>query len=139
MHDGHGSPGGAHSIDHHHGHDHDHEEELTEAELRAQAQAIIEQETLELRTVGIDIGSSTSHLLFARVLFQRQGRGPSDRFVVTERTVSWRSPIMLTPFMPDGTIDAGRLAGFVRDCYAGAGLGRSDVDTGAVILTGEAV
>jgi ethanolamine utilization protein EutA len=139
MHDGHGSPGGAHSIDHHHGHDHDHEEELTEAELRAQAQAIIEQETLELRTVGIDIGSSTSHLLFARVLFQRQGRGPSDRFVVTERTVSWRSPIMLTPFMPDGTIDAGRLAGFVRDCYARAGLGRSDVDTGAVILTGEAV
>jgi ethanolamine utilization protein EutA len=41
-------------------HEHHHEGELTEEEIRAQAQAIIEQKTLELVTVGIDIGSSTS-------------------------------------------------------------------------------
>jgi ethanolamine utilization protein EutA len=116
----------------------DHGDGLTHAERRAIMQAIIEQEALELTTVGIDIGSSTSHLLFARVLFQRQGRGSFDRFVVVDRAVEWRSPILLTPFLPDGTIDAARLSGFVRECYAQAGLTRDDIDTGAVILTGEA-
>jgi ethanolamine utilization protein EutA len=117
----------------------DNDHELSDAERRAVAQAIIEQETLELRTVGIDIGSSTSHLLFARVLFQRQGRRLSDRFVVIDRTIEWCSPIVLTPFLPDGAIDASRLSDFVHECYENAGLTRADIDTGAVILTGEAV
>jgi ethanolamine utilization protein EutA len=125
MHDGHSA--------------HDHGGELTDAERRAMAQAIIEQETLELLTVGIDIGSSTSHLLFASILFQRQGRRLSDRFVVVDRTIQWRSPILLTPFLPDGTIDVSRLSDFMYKCYEEAGLTRADVDTGAVILTGEAV
>jgi len=128
----------------HHGHDHgdddDHEDDgLTETERLAMAEALWRQETLRLVTVGIDIGSSTSHLLFARVLFQRQGRRGTARFVPVERVVHWRSPIMLTPFRPDGTIDAGQLAAFVTRCYAEAGLTADDVDTGAVILTGEAI
>jgi ethanolamine utilization protein EutA len=131
--------GHSHGHGHAHEHDHDHEHEAGDDEQRLMALAILEQETLELLTVGIDIGSSTSHLLFARVLFQRQGRRLSDRFVVVERAVLWRSPILLTPFLPDGSIDAGRLSDFVRDSYAQAGLSRGDIDTGAVILTGEAV
>jgi ethanolamine utilization protein EutA len=127
----------------HHGHDHgdgDHGDDgLTEAERLAMAEALWRQETLRLVTVGIDIGSSTSHLLFARVLFQRQGHRAAARFVPVERVVHWRSPIMLTPFLPDGTIDAGQLAAFVSRCYAEAGLAADDVDTGAVILTGEAI
>jgi ethanolamine utilization protein EutA len=125
----------------HHGHDHgdDDHDGLTEAERLAMAEALWRQETLRLVTVGIDIGSSTSHLLFARVLFQRQGRRAAARFVPVERVVQWRSPIMLTPFLPDGTIDAGRLSAFVSRCYAEAGLAAADVDTGAVILTGEAI
>ena len=124
----------------HGGHgDHDHGDELSEAELRASRQAVLDQETLELLTVGIDIGSSTSHLMFARVRFRRQGRRNSHRFVVTGREIEWRSPIVLTPFRPDGTIDAPKLSGTVRDWYEQAGLTRADVDTGAVILTGEAM
>jgi ethanolamine utilization protein EutA len=126
-----------------HGHDHgdgDHgDDELTEAERLAMAEALWRRETLRLVTVGIDIGSSTSHLLFARVRFQRQGYQATARFVPVERTVHWRSPIMLTPFQPDGTIDASKLAAFVSRCYAEAGLAAGDVDTGAVILTGEAI
>jgi ethanolamine utilization protein EutA len=124
----------------HGGYDHDHADDgLTEAERLAIAEALWRQETLRLTTVGIDVGSSTSHLLFARVLFQRQGHRATARFVPVERLVHWRSPIMLTPFLPDGTIDAGRLAAFIRQCYAEAGLTADDVDTGAVILTGEAI
>lgn len=119
--------------------DHEHEVGLTDADRRAIAQAILEQDTLELRTVGIDIGSSTSHLLFARVYLRRETHHLSSRFVVVGRTVEWRSPILLTPFLPDGTIDAHELAHFVKHCYADAGFSRDDVDSGAVILTGEAI
>jgi ethanolamine utilization protein EutA len=119
-------------------HDHDHEG-LSDAERQAVARAVREHDTLELLTVGVDIGSSTSHLLFARVRFERHGHRRSDRFVVVERTVEWRSPILLTPFGPDGTIDAHRLARFVQDCYAQAGIAPGEVDSGAVILTGEAI
>ncbi len=117
-------------------HEHD---DLSEADREAIARAIWEQDTLELTTVGIDIGSSTTHLLFARVTLTRQSLGLSSRFVVIDRQVIWRSPIMLTPFLPDGFIDAGAIEHFVQHAYHDAGLRRSDVDSGAVILTGEAI
>lgn len=123
--------------------DFDHEHELalalTDAEREAVARAIFEQDTLELLTVGIDIGSSTSHLLFARVVLQREGRALSSRFVVVDRRVVWRSPIVLTPFLRDGTIDVHELSHFLRHSYARAGFTPADVDSGAVILTGEAI
>jgi ethanolamine utilization protein EutA len=112
---------------------------MSDEERAAIAQYIWNQENVELATIGIDIGSSTSHLLFAKVLLQRQSQGLSSRFVVVHRQVIWRSPIMLTPFLPDGTIDAGRLGAFIAQCYRDAGFARSDVDSGAVILTGEAI
>ncbi|WP_216838987.1 ethanolamine ammonia-lyase reactivating factor EutA [Caulobacter sp. S45] len=118
----------------------DHEHEEISDDDRAQiARAIREQDTVELTTVGIDIGSSTSHLMFARVVLQRLAEALSSRFVVIERAVLWRSPILLTPFLPDGTIDAGALQAFLVGAYAEAGLRPEDVDGGAVILTGEAI
>ena len=118
--------------------DHEHEP-LSEEEKAELARYIWSQETVELKTVGIDIGSSTSHLLFARIVLQRQTQGLSSRFNVIERAVVWRSPIMLTPFLPDGTIDAAALGRFIEGAYRDAGLKRADVDSGAVILTGEAI
>ncbi len=118
--------------------EHEHEA-LNAAEQAAVAQLIWEQDTLELRTVGIDIGSSTSHLLFAKVTLQRQTQALSSRFTVVQRQVLWRSPILLTPFLADGAIDAKALAHFIHHAYEDAGLRRRDVDSGAVILTGEAI
>jgi len=113
--------------------------ELSEAERAEIARYIWSQETVELKTVGIDIGSSTSHLLFAKVTLQRRTQELSSRFVVIEREIVWRSPIMLTPFLPDGTIDAARLGHFIREAYRSAGFARAEIDSGAVILTGEAI
>lgn len=118
--------------------DHEHEE-LSDADRAALARHIREQDTVELTTVGVDIGSSTSHLMFARVVLQRLADRLSSRFVVVERSVLWRSPILLTPFLPDGSIDAGSLRHFLDAAYADAGLTPADVDGGAVILTGEAI
>jgi ethanolamine utilization protein EutA len=118
--------------------DHEHAP-MSDADKAAMAKFIWSQESVELNTIGIDIGSSTSHLLFAKVTLQRQSQGLSSRFLVTNREVVWRSPIMLTPFLKDGTIDAHALDHFIHDAYKSAGMKRADIDSGAVILTGEAI
>jgi ethanolamine utilization protein EutA len=93
-----------------------------------------------LTTVGVDVGSSTSHLLFAKLHLQRLTQSLSSRFVVVHREVLHRSPILLTPYRPDtGLIDIDALERFVDAAYAEAKLTPKDVDTGAVILTGAAL
>ena len=116
-----------------------HEHSETLAERAAVARTIWAQDNLAFTTVGIDIGSSTSHLLFAKVALQRQSQGHSSRFVVIGRDIVWRSPILLTPFLADGLIDAAVLGGFIDRCYSEAGFTKDQVDGGAVILTGEAI
>src|SRR5581483_8539682 len=111
--------------------DHEHAQQ-TDADREALAQFIWSQDNIELRTIGIDIGSSTSHLLFAEVTLQRQTLGLSSRFLVVGREIVWRSPVLLTPFLPDGTIDAHALGHFIHHAYEDAGFKRSDVDSGAV-------
>jgi ethanolamine utilization protein EutA len=90
-----------------------------------------------LTSVGIDIGSSTSHLMFSRLLIGYPSvlqRKP----IVLERNVIARSPILLTPFSGDWNIEAGPLKELVDATFNQAGLSREAIDTGAVIITGEA-
>jgi ethanolamine utilization protein EutA len=96
-------------------------------------------ENIELTTVGIDIGSSTSHLMFSKLLLQRLGQYHSSRYVVVSRETIHRSPILLTPYTADYNINAEQLGAFVQQSYADAGLTHDDIDSGAIILTGEAV
>jgi ethanolamine utilization protein EutA len=103
------------------------------------AASIWKTENVELVTVGIDIGSSTSHLMFAKVHLQRKTQQLSSQFVVIRREILWRSPVILTPFLSDDTIDTPGLKTFIEDSYHSAGLTSAEVDTGAVILTGEAI
>jgi ethanolamine utilization protein EutA len=118
--------------------DHEHEQRSQEHSEHL-ARAIWSHDNVVFRTVGIDIGSSTSHLLFARVHLKRLNEAHSSRFVVVRREVVWRSPIRFTPFLPDGTIDAGALKHFLDESYQAAGVAVDAIDTGAVILTGEAI
>ena len=96
-------------------------------------------DNVELTTVGVDVGSSTSHLLFAKLHLQRLTQSLSSRFVVVHREVLHRSPILLTPYRPDGLIDVHALERFVHAAYHEAGLEPNQIDTGAVILTGAAL
>ena len=94
---------------------------------------------LRLTSVGIDIGSSTSHLMFSRLILRRRSQQMSSEFEVIHREVLYRSPILLTPYASPETIDMEALAAFMRRSYKAAGIAIDDVDTGAVICTGEAV
>jgi len=95
-------------------------------------------ERITLNSVGIDIGSSTSHLIFSRLTLRRQGVALSSRFVVINREIIHESPILLTPYVDKTTIDTNRLADFIHEAYRQANLTPEDIDTGALIVTGEA-
>jgi ethanolamine utilization protein EutA len=96
-------------------------------------------EKLSLTSVGIDIGSSTSHLVFSHLTLRRKGAQLSTQFEVSERRVLYRSPILLTPYQSPTLIDVDKLQEFFDGQYRKAGFGPEDVDTGAVVITGEAL
>lgn len=97
---------------------------------------ITEEDQIVLTSVGVDIGSSTSHLVFSRLELERQ----NTRYVIVKRTVLRESDILLTPYVDDGaTIDSEALGRFIDRQYNEAQLARDAVDTGALILTGVAV
>jgi ethanolamine utilization protein EutA len=94
-----------------------------------------EEEELHLTSVGVDIGSSTSHLVFSRLELTLEG----TRYRVTRREIINESEILLTPYVDDTRIDVEALEAFINQQYKKAKIRREDVDTGALILTGVAV
>ena len=96
---------------------------------------IVEEDEIRLTSVGVDIGSSTSHLVFSRLEMRQEG----TRYVVARREILNESEIFLTPYLDDLTIDVRALEEFINRQYERAGMKREDVDTGALILTGVAV
>ena len=96
-------------------------------------------EMFTLKSVGIDIGSSTTHLVFSQLTLRREGASLSGRFKVTERRVLFRSTIMLTPYLSGTLIDLEKVKQFIENAYRDALLQPEAIDTGAVIITGEAL
>ena len=94
----------------------------------------VEDEIL-LISVGVDIGSSTSHLVFSRLLLERL----DNRYVVSKREIVHESNVLLTPYAADQTIDAVALGAFIDAQYDLAKVDPRAIDTGALILTGVAV
>ena len=93
------------------------------------------EDEITLVSVGVDIGSSTSHLVFSRLRLERL----DSRYVVAEREVVHESAVLLTPYADDETIDAAALRTFIDAQYALAGVRPEQIDSGALILTGVAV
>src|SRR5919108_1425486 len=78
-----------------------------------------------LTSVGIDIGSSTSHLMFSRFLIGYPSLH-QRRPMVLDRRVIARSSILLTPFTGDWNIEAEPLKALVEATFQKAGLARGD-------------
>jgi len=93
------------------------------------------EDEIRLVSVGVDIGSSTSHLVFSRLVLERL----DNRYVVSERKVVHESEVLLTPYAGDAAIDAVALGRFIDRQYELAGVDPEAIDTGALILTGVAV
>src|SRR5271168_1206832 len=94
-----------------------------------------EEDELCVLSVGVDIGSSTSHLVFSRIVLERL----DSRYVVTQRESFYQSDILLTPYASEDEIDADALGDFIRKQYDNAQVDPEEIDAGALILTGVAV
>jgi ethanolamine utilization protein EutA len=124
------------------GHIHDYEDDFFHSHEGEPEMIVLTAEEagnrITLTSVGIDVGSSTSHLMFSRLVLERQGIALSSRFKVVERGITFRSPILLTPYSDETTIDTDELSRFIEGVYKDAGMTVDDVETGATIFTGEA-
>ena len=91
-----------------------------------------------LLSVGVDVGTTTTQVIFSRLNLQDVSRaGQIPRINITDRKVIYQSPIVFTPLIDAETIDADQLNQIVRSEYVNAGVDPSQVETGAVIITGE--
>ena len=96
---------------------------------------LLEEDEIVLISVGVDIGSSTSHLAFSRLTLEQR----NARYVVTNRELVHESPIYFTPYLDGEVIDSDALQAFIKKTYEESGFKQEDIDTGALILTGVAV
>ena len=93
---------------------------------------------IELKSVGIDIGSTTSHLMFSRIILRRRALLLSSQFQAVSREITYKSRVLLTPFIAGITTATEPLSSFISHAYNEARVDPEDIDTGAVIITGDA-
>ena len=93
---------------------------------------------IELLSIGIDVGSSTSHLVFSKLILIKDQKSPTLKFKIKERKVVYEGRIIYTPLLDNNTIDIDKLTAFFREECERAGIDTADIQTGAVIVTGEA-
>jgi ethanolamine utilization protein EutA len=120
-----------------HDHDHDHDDMAAAGPL--EENAIWQQDNIQLVSVGIDIGSSGTQVIFSRLHMRRLGEDLSSRYFVVKRETLHASPVALTPYQSDVRIDEQAVGRIIEEAYHAAGLHPDQIDTGSVILTGEAL
>src|SRR5947199_3821578 len=119
--------------------DHDHDHFEVDPDERLEENPIWIQDHVTLLTVGIDIGSAGTQVIFSRINLRRYGEDLTSRYYVVSRETLFQSPVALTPYSSDERIDDAALGAIIDDAYAAAGVAPRDIDTGVVILTGEAL
>jgi ethanolamine utilization protein EutA len=97
----------------------------------------MEIKRIELLSVGIDVGTATSHLVFSNLVLVKDEMSPTQRFNIEERNILYEGKIIQTPFLEDKTLDIRGLTDFFKEEYVHAGIDPAQIQTGAVIITGE--
>ncbi|MBN6189431.1 ethanolamine ammonia-lyase reactivating factor EutA [Aneurinibacillus sp. BA2021] len=96
------------------------------------------REAEQMISAGIDIGTSTTKLIISRFsLLNTAGSSHVPRIEIVDKEIIHKSPIYRTPLMQGDAIDIAAVFALVRAEYERAGIQERDVETGAVIITGE--
>lgn len=122
----------------HHGHEH-HDDHDDEPDVPLEENPVWQQDNVMLRSVGVDIGSSGTQVAFSRLYLRRLSENLTSRYVVVRREMHFQSQVHFTPFADGMNIDAGALGKILDQAYADARITPDGIDTGVVILTGEAL
>ena len=89
-------------------------------------------------SVGIDIGTSTTQLVFSRLSMENtSGYFTVPKVSIVDKEVVYRSAIHTTPLKTQSLIDGEAVGKLVAAEFEAAGFTPADTDTGAVIITGE--
>ncbi len=92
----------------------------------------------DILSVGIDIGTSTTQLVFSRISMENMsGYFCVPRICIVDKEVIYKSQVHLTPLKNSVLIDGEAIRDIVAEEFRRAGFTPKDVDTGAVIITGE--
>ncbi len=92
----------------------------------------------EMISVGIDIGTSTMHLIFSKLVVQNTAGSYSvPRLSIVDKQIIYESDTVFTPMLSDSIIDIESCKSFIDENYKRAHVYYKDVKTGAVIITGE--
>lgn len=92
----------------------------------------------ELLSVGIDIGTSTTQLVFSKLMIENIASNFSvPKVVIVDKEIIYRSEIYFTPLRTPTEIDGTKVREIIEGEYKRAGIEKSQINTGAVIITGE--
>ncbi|MEA3544018.1 MAG: ethanolamine ammonia-lyase reactivating factor EutA [Thermodesulfobacteriota bacterium] len=93
----------------------------------------------KILSVGIDIGTTTTQLVFSRLTLENTASLVSvPRIEIIVKEVIFRSVIHYTPLKLQHEIDEQRIRELIEQEYRSAGMTPEQVQTGAIIITGEA-
>ncbi len=91
-----------------------------------------------LRSVGLDVGTTSTQLVLSELTVQnRAGSFAVPEMEISGRKILYKSPVYFTPLISGDLVDADALRKIVDGEYEKAGIRKQDVDTGAIIITGE--
>lgn len=92
----------------------------------------------ELLSVGLDVGTTSTQLVVSRLTVENRASSFAvPEMVIQRRELLYRSPVHFTPLLNETRMDAEALRQLVEREYRAAGITREQVDTGAIIVTGE--
>ena len=92
----------------------------------------------KLLSVGLDVGTTSSQMILSELLVEnRAGSFAVPELEIGQRKILYQSPIHFTPLIRGELVDADRLREIVDGEYRAAGIAKAQVDTGAIIITGE--
>ena len=91
-----------------------------------------------LLSVGLDVGTTSTQLVVSRLCVEnRAGSFSVPEMDITQRQVLYKGQVHFTPLLDEALVDAQAIQKLVDAEYLRAGIRREDVDTGAIIITGE--
>ena len=92
----------------------------------------------KLLSVGLDVGTTSTQLVVSELeIANRAGSFAVPELEITARKIRYKSPIHFTPLKGQELVDGDRIREIVDGEYQKAGITKADVDTGAIIITGE--
>ena len=90
-----------------------------------------------LCSVGLDVGTTTTQLILSELTVENRASGFAvPDMQITRRRIRYKSPVIFTP-LAGSLVDGKAIRAWVDRQYADAGIQKTQVDTGAIIITGE--